>query len=90
MPEQDYEHPLKIEIVVPSDEPRQGGVYSTKHPEASIIYCRFNRFDTLLIDKLALELGMKPGTFVKLAALKVAHRLEELQNAHIELTKPRR
>lgn len=85
----DYEHPLQVTITIPSDEPRQEGIYSTKHPEASMIYCRINRFDTILIDRIAQELGIKPGTFVKMCALKVAHRLEELQNAHLKLNKPR-
>lgn len=86
----DYEHPLDIRIAVPSDEPRQEGIYSTKHPEASMIFCRINRFDTILIDRLAQELGIKPGTFVKQCALKVAHELERLQNENQQPHKPRR
>lgn len=88
-PKQDYEHPLEIRITTPSDEPRQSGVYSVKHPEASIQYFRINRFDTILLDRLCEELGIKPSTFCKQCVIKVMHELERLQNENKQPSKSR-
>lgn len=87
---QDYEHPTRVTISVPSEEPRQEGIYSTKHPESGMVYCRVNRFDNILLERIASELGIKTGTFVKQCAVKVAHELERLQHENQQPDKPRR
>lgn len=86
---QDYEHPLQVTITLPSEEPRREGLYSTKHPDSGMVYCRLNRFDNILLEKISNELGIKIGTFVRQCAVKVAHELERLQNENQQPHKPR-
>ena len=85
-----YEHPLTVTIRIPEEEPRQSGIYSTKHPEASIAFCRFNKFETILVETICKDLNIKQGTFLRRCAIHVAEELEKLKNAYTQSTESRR
>lgn len=79
-----YEHPLTVTIPIPEEEPRQQGIYSTKHPEAAILYARVNRFENILIDNACKDLNIKPGTFVRFCIVHVAQELDRLKNDYLK------
>ena len=85
----EYQHPLSIRIPVPYEEPRHTGIHSTKHPDSSIAYARLNRFETILIDQVCKDLGMKTGTFLRFCAVHVAQELEKAKNDYLKSHQPR-
>lgn len=85
----EYQYPLFIKIPVPYEEPRHRGIYSTKHPEASIVYARINKFETELINQICSDLSIKPGTFLRFCAVRVAQELDKAKNDYLESNKSR-
>lgn len=89
MSDSNYQHPLTIEIPVPFDEPKRHGIYSTITKDSVIIYCRLNKFDNELIERVSKQLELKPATFFRFCAVRTAQKLDELQHAYLQSLKPR-
>ena len=89
MSTENYQHPLSVTIAVPYEEPRHHGIHSTKHPEATTAYARLSRFETILIDQVCKDLGLKTGTFLRFCAVHVAQELEKAKDDYLKSLKPR-
>ena len=85
-----YQNPLSITIPVPYEEPRHKGIYSTKHPEATIAYARLSKFEAELINQVCKDLEIKLGTFMRFCAVRVAQELDKAKNDYLQSDKSRR
>ena len=79
-----YQNPLSVTIAVPYEEPRHHGIYSTKHPEATIAYARLSKFEGELINQVCKDLDIKLGTFMRFCAVRVAQELDKAKNDYLK------